>query len=466
MIEGPRELLSGWGRAAPSLATVVRPAVRADLERVVSEAAGSPSKRCVARGLGRAYGDAAQCAGGVVLDCRRLDAVLELDEEQALLRAEGGLSLDALLRLIVPMGYFVPVTPGTRHVTLGGAVASDIHGKNHHVDGSIGAHIEQLSLVTAVGPRRCGPVERPDEFAATCGGMGLTGVVAEATIRLLPIETSLMRVDTERARDLDACLSMLAGERGRYRYSVAWVDALASGGRLGRSLLTRGDHALVHDLPATARRRPLDYSARQLARVPVRPPCSLLTAASIAAFNELWYHKAPRRRLGELQTIPTFFHPLDAVGGWNVLYGPRGFTQYQFAVPFGAEHVVRSALERLRAARVASSLAVLKCFGPEGAGHLSFPMEGWTLALDLPLGSEKLPAILDGLDELVAEAGGRIYLSKDGRLRPELVRAMYPRLAEWETIRHRLDPDGIFSSDLARRLGLGGVRRHVAEGAA
>ncbi len=463
---GTRELLSGWGRAVPSVATVATPATMAELEGLVAEVSASRGVRCVARGLGRAYGDAAQSAGGVVLDCRRLDNVLELDESRCLLRAEAGVSLDALLRQLVPRGYFVPVTPGTRHVTLGGAVASDIHGKNHHVDGSIAAHVERLSMLTAAGPRCCGPGELPDEFAAACGGMGLTGVIAEATLRLLPIETSLMRVDTERAKDLDACLSMLSEERGRYRYSVAWVDALSSGRHLGRAVLTRGDHAGLDELPSLQRRRPLEYTARERLRVPVAPPFSFLTPLSVAAFNELWFRRAPRRRLGELRTIPSFFHPLDSVGCWNVLYGPRGFTQYQFVVPFAADHVVRAALERLSAARVASFLAVLKSFGPQGSGHLSFPMSGWTLALDLPLGSEQLPRILDDLDELVAEAGGRVYLSKDGRLRPQLLRAMYPRLPEWEAVRRRQDPNGIFSSDLSRRLGLTSARHEPLVGAA
>jgi decaprenylphospho-beta-D-ribofuranose 2-oxidase len=380
--------------------------------------------------------------------------VLDLDGAQGRLRVESGASFDALLKLLVPRGWFVPVTPGTRFVTVGGAIASDIHGKNHHVDGSLGAYVEQLSLATATGPIACGPSVHAEEFAATCGGMGLTGVITEATMRLLPIETSTMVVDTERAPDLDACMALLTEERGRYRYSVAWIDALASGGRLGRAVLTRGDHARLSDLPERRRANPLAYDPRQLFTVPVTPPLSLLNSTSVAAFNEMWFRKAPRRRLGQLESIATFFHPLDGVGRWNVLYGPNGFTQYQFVVPFGAEAALRTVLERLSAARVASFLAVLKCFGPAGSGHLSFPEEGWTLALDLPLGARGLAQLLDGLDTIVAEAGGRIYLAKDGRLRPELFGTMYPRAAEWSSICARLDPDGLFSSDLSRRLGL------------
>lgn len=450
-----RELLSGWGRTTPSLARVVRPRHRSEVESLIVGGGAALGGRRIARGLGRAYGDAAQCAGGVVVDCTGLDAVLELDEKDGRLRCEAGMSFDAILRLLVPRGYFVPVTPGTRLVTLGGAIASDVHGKNHHVDGSISAHVEELTLVAPAGTVACGPGMQQDFFDATCGGMGLTGVIVEATLRLLPIETSAMVVDTERAKDLDACMAMLADERGRFRYSVAWIDALASGAGLGRAVLTRGDHAKLVDLPESRRHDPLAYRPRQRFAVPLVPPVSLLNPLSIGAFNEMWYRKAPRRRTGHLEQMAGFFHPLDALGRWNVLYGPKGFTQYQFVVPFGAEEAVRTVLERLSAARVASFLAVLKCFGAAGPGHLSFPIAGWTLALDIPLGTSGLAELLDGLDSIVAEAGGRIYLSKDGRLAPEMYRSMYPRHGEWKSVRDRLDPGGLLSSDLARRLGLG-----------
>lgn len=446
-----RELVTGWGRAAPSAATVVRPRNRSEVADIMSDTA--PGRR-LARGLGRSYGDAAQCGGGVLIDCTGLDAVLEFDDTTGRLRAEGGASFDALLRLVVPRGYFLPVSPGTRFVTLGGAIASDIHGKNHHVDGSLASHVEQLTLVAPTGEIACSPGHNEDAFAATCGGMGLTGVVTEATLTLAPIETSLMVVDTHRARDLDACMSMLADEARRYRYSVAWIDALSSGTTLGRAVLTRGDHATLSDLPADARRSPLDYDPHQRLSVPMAPPLSCVNLATATAFNEMWYRKAPRQRVGQLQSIASYFHPLDAIGDWNVLYGRRGFTQYQFVVPFGAESAVRTVLERLSTARVASFLAVLKCFGPAGSGHLSFPAPGWTLALDIPLGSSGLAQLLDGLDLVIAEAAGRIYLAKDGRLRPELIHCMYPKLAEWASIRDRLDPAAVLSSDLGRRLGL------------
>jgi decaprenylphospho-beta-D-ribofuranose 2-oxidase len=442
-------MLHGWGGAAPSRAHVVRPG---SIDELTGLAAGPGAT--LARGLGRSYGDAAQCAGGTVIDCTGLDRILELDHDAGRVRVEAGCSLDALMRVIVPRGFFVPVTPGTRYVTVGGAIASDVHGKNHHREGTITAHTERLGLATPTGHLECSPDREPELFWATAGGMGLTGVITDATLRLLPIETSAIRVDTERLGDLDACMARMSETDASHRYSVAWIDSLARGRHLGRAVLSVGDHAALSDLDDRRRASPLEFDPRPRLAVPVTPPVSLLNSLTVAAFNEGWFRKAPRRREGELQTISAFFHPLDAVGRWNVLYGPRGFTQYQFVVPFGAERVVRTALERLSTARVASFLTVLKRFGDAGPGPLSFPRAGWTLALDLPLGTSGLPTLLDELDELVAEAGGRVYLAKDGRVRPEVLHAMYPRLAEWSAVRRRVDPTGVLDSDLAQRLGL------------
>lgn len=451
-------LLSGWGRAAPTAAMVLCPRSQSEVDQILSAPRRGARRHYLPRGLGRAYGDAAQCAGGYVLDCTGLTSVLGLDHDKATLRAEAGASFDRLVNLLLPHGFFLPVTPGTRYVTLGGAIASDIHGKNHHVDGSLARYVQRIRLATPAGPVVCGPGQHVDEFNATCGGMGLTGVVTEATIGLLRVETSSMVVDTQRAPDLDACLALLSEEGSQYRYSVAWVDGLASGRHLGRSVLTRGDHARTDQLPAGGRANPLRYRARQRLSVPFTPPVSLLNPMTVRAFNEMWYRKAPKRRRTELHSLSSFFYPLDALGRWNHLYGPRGFTQYQFAVPFGAERVLRAALEKMSRARVASFLAVLKRFGDQGDGPMSFPMPGWTLALDMALATPGLGAVLDEIDLMVAEAGGRVYLSKDGRLRPALVRAMYPRLDEWAMVRARLDPEASFSSDLARRLGLVGAK--------
>ena len=445
------ELLAGWGRACPSAARVVSPQTAEDVTAFLSE----PGPH-LPRGLGRSYGDAAQCAGGTVIDCTALDSIVELDHIESRVKVDAGCSLDSLLRVIVPQGFFVPVTPGTRYVTVGGAIASDVHGKNHHRDGTISAHVERLELATPTARLECGPEEEAELFWATAGGMGLTGVITDATLRLVPIETSRMLVDTERTADLDACMARMAETDAQHRYSVAWVDSLARGRQLGRSVITVGDHAGITDLPDNLRDDPLEFSPRQLLNVPVTPPISLLNPMTVAAFNEAWYRRAPRQRTGELQRLSTFFHPLDGIGNWNVLYGPRGFTQYQFVVPFGSESVVRRVLERLSSARMASFLAVLKRFGAAGKGYLSFPFTGWTFALDLPLGTAGLAVVLDELDEIVANAGGRVYLSKDGRVRPEILHAMYPRIGEWDEVRRSVDPQGVLVSDLSRRLRLTG----------
>ena len=450
-LTGAQTLLRGWGRTAPSRARVVEPRDEAEVD-AVAEAA--PRRGLVARGLGRSYGDAAQNAGGTVVLCTGLDRIHRLDLDRGVVTAGAGVSLDRLMRLLLPMGWFVPVTPGTRHVTVGGAIAADIHGKNHHRDGSVGAHVLSLRLRTPEATLTLSPDLRPDLFWATVGGMGLTGIVTEAELRLHPVTTSRIRMDTERARDLDDVMARMSSGDDSYRYSVAWIDCLARGRALGRSVLTRGDHAEVPELSGRARRHPLDFRPRTRLAAPPWVPPGLLNRLTVRAFNEVWFRRAPELERGRVVPLASFFHPLDGVERWNLLYGPAGFLQHQLVVPFGAEEVIRDALERLSAAGAASFLAVLKRFGAATPGPLSFPRPGWTLALDIPVGVPGLAGLLDRIDEAVAAAGGRVYLAKDSRLRPELVPVMYPRLDDWRALRGRLDPGGVLCSDLSRRLGL------------
>ncbi len=453
------EIISGWGRNPSSAARVVRPG-DADELAVATKAAGP--RGAVTRGLGRAYGDSAMNAGGLVVSSTGVSGLLELDHTRGTARVLAGTSLDSLLREIVPQGWFVPVTPGTRYITVGGAIAADIHGKDHHASGSFGLHVDSMVLALPDGTRRtltCG--DNPGEFWATCGGMGLTGTVVEATIRLHPIETSLLRVDTDRVPDLDTLLTLLSEGGRRHRYSVAWVDFLARGRSLGRSVLTQGDFARRDELPRSGRRgtrrrelEPLAYRTPPPVPAPRVVPGGVLNKGTILAFNELWYRVHPRRRRDELQSISRFFYPLDLVDGWNRMYGSRGFLQWQCQLPFGADDVLRHIVESLADHRAPSFLAVLKYFGAADPAPLTFAGPGWTLAIDVPTTDPTLGSLLDRLDDRVAEAGGRLYLAKDSRLRPELVPVMYPRLDEWRAVRDRLDPDRRLNSDLARRLDL------------
>jgi decaprenylphospho-beta-D-ribofuranose 2-oxidase len=414
-----------------------------------------PARGVLARGLGRSYNDAAQNAGGLVLDMTACDRLLDLDHAAGTVTCEAGVSLDTLIRWLLPAGWFVPVTPGTRAVTVGGAIAADIHGKNHHRDASISRHVRSLDLVGADGTeRRLTPADSPREFWATAGGMGLTGVVVRATLALIPVTSSLMRVDTRRCGDLDAVMAALEDSEGRHRYSVAWIDGLARGGRLGRGVVTGGEHACADELPADRRPAARAFSPRTLLRAPSPVPDGLLRPSTVGAFNAAYYAKAPRHRDGELQSLSWFFHPLDLVAGWNGLYGPYGLVQHQFVVPLEADATVREAVQRLSDARSPAFLAVLKRFGPATPGPLSFPRPGWTLAMDLPASMPGVRGLLDELDELVVAAGGAVYLAKDARVRPELIPAMYPRLEEFRDVRRALDPHGRFRSDLARRLSL------------
>jgi decaprenylphospho-beta-D-ribofuranose 2-oxidase len=445
-----RRELAGWGRTNPSVATIHPAGDDADLVALVTQA---DRRGVLARGLGRSYGDAAQNGGGLVVDMTSRNRVLSVDTDTLLVALEGGVSLDQLMRLLLPMGLFVPVSPGTRQVTVGGAIAADIHGKNHHVDGSFGRHVVAMDLLCADGSIRTLTPES-ELFWATVGGMGLTGLVLRATVRMKRVESAYCLVDTERCPNLDDLMQRMAEGDHRYTYSVAWIDCLAHGSSLGRSVLTRGWSAKVDQLPARLRDHALDFRPKQLAVAPPVFPSGLLNRASVAAFNEAWYRKAPQERRGEIQSIAAFFHPLDGVAQWNRIYGPKGFLQYQFVVPFGAEDTLRRCIEMLSDTGQASFLAVLKRFGESSPGHLSFPTPGWTLALDVPIGAAVLGGLLDRLDEEVLAAGGREYLAKDSRLPASAMARMYPRLDEWRGVRRAADPNGVFTSDLARRLGL------------
>jgi decaprenylphospho-beta-D-ribofuranose 2-oxidase len=419
---------------------------------------GSGPRGIIARGLGRSYGAAAQNAGGNVIeitaegDPNGIDAFL--DSATGELDVASSVSLDSILRMSVPRGWFVPVTPGTRFVTVGGAIASDVHGKNHHFDGSFGQHVSSITLMLATGEIvEMTPQSHPEWFWATVGGMGLTGIILRAKVRMLRIESSRVRVETERLVNFDAvCEAMSSdGADNDYRYSVCWIDLLATGSSMGRGVLTRGEHASVADVKDDD---VLAYDPRLKVPAPGWVPNGLLNKWSIKAFNEVWYRKAPATRHVSIESIPQFFHPLDGVHQWNRLYGKQGFIQYQFIVPLDRIDVLRAVIETFSSAGVASFLAVLKRMGAQNLAPMSFPTEGWTLTLDMAAGIKGLPELLAKVDNMVLDAGGRHYLAKDSHVSPTAVRRGYPRLDEWMQTRDSMDPNGLWRSDLARRLGL------------
>jgi decaprenylphospho-beta-D-ribofuranose 2-oxidase len=437
---GPKgTVVRGWGGGPGAKVSLVRPDGVAALRTAVEHAAGG----AIARGKGRSYGDAAQLSGGLVLDTTRLWQ-LELDSEHGVVTAHAGATIGDLLDALVPAGWMVPVVPGTQHVTVGGAIASDIHGKNHGVAGTFGRHVESISLLTSTTELIELLPGSPDRvFEATLGGMGLTGVIVSARIRLRAVGGPLVSVDTDRVDSLDAALAALATPGGAHR--VAWLDLLSR--RLARGIVTRAEHTDASRLDA-------DPTVRARATVPRLWPEGLLRPPAIGAFNALRYRTAPRHEHGRLESIGRHLFPLDSLDAWPRLYGPPGLLQYQFAVPAGSERVLEVVIERLRRAHVPCYLATLKDFGAANDAPLSFPLEGWTLALDLPRAAPGIGPLLDGFDQLVAEVGGRVYLTKDARLRPEALRAMYPRLDEWRSARNLADPARRWRSDLARRTGL------------
>ncbi len=446
-IEYTNQVLTGWGRTAPSRSLVGAPMDRGRLQELVASA---PSRGVLGRGAGRSYGDAAQNRDGYVVMPVTWPQI-ELDAAAATVRASASASFTDLLAAVVPHGLTLPVLPGTRHVTIGGAVAADVHGKNQRRDGSIAAWVEEIELLDGSGNlRRLTPGGDPGAFGATVGGMGLTGVILAVQLRLLPVRSALMEVTSRRLADLDALLDAL--DAARSRYSVAWIDTTAAGRSLGRGILDVGDHLARPD----PLREPdgLAYRPQRARRAPAVPFCPV-TPWSARGFNSLWFRKAPQEHSG-VADLPGYFHRLDAVEGWNRAVGPRGLVQYQFAVPEGGEKVITRALETVQRHRCAPFLGTLKRFGPASEGPLSFPLPGWSLAIDMPAGNPGLAPALDDLDREVAGAGGRVYLAKDARLRRAAFAAMYPESASWRAARDRLDPRGVFQSDLGRRLGLCG----------
>ena len=451
--------LTGWGRTAPSVAEVLTTPdpeeIVAAVVRAADQAADGHSRGVIARGLGRSYGDNAQNGGGLVLDMTALNRIHSIDAATRIVDVDGGVSLDRLMKAALPCGLWVPVLPGTRQVTVGGAIACDIHGKNHHSAGSFGNHVRSIDLLTADGAIRTVTPDGPesDLFWATIGGNGLTGIIMRASIEMTPTETAYFIADGDVTRSLDETIAFHSdGSENNYTYSSAWFDAISPPPKLGRAAISRGSLARLDQLPEKLQRNPLKFDAPQLLTFPDLFPNGLANKYTFGPIGELWYRKSGTYR-NKVQNLTQFYHPLDMFGEWNRAYGPAGFLQYQFVVPIEAVEEFKAIIIDIQASGHYTFLNVFKLFGPGNQAPLSFPIPGWNVCVDFPIKSG-LSEFVSDLDRRVLQFGGRLYTAKDSRTSAETFHAMYPRIDEWIAVRRRVDPHGVFASDMARRLEL------------
>lgn len=406
------------------------------------------STHFIPRGNGRCYGDASLSTE--TINTLKYDKVLLFDTTNGILECQSGLTLDKILEFIVPKGWFLPVTPGTKFITVGGAVGSDVHGKNHHIDGSFSNHIVEMELILADGSTTvCSPEKNTELFEATCGGMGLTGLITRVKFRLKKIETSYIKQKQIKAKNLDEVIRLF-DEYNHYTYSVAWIDCLKKGDEFGRSILILGEHAKVDELPGKYKSDPLKLPAKKSIPFPINLPSWVLNSFTVKLFNFLYYGKNFKKEINNVVSYEPFFYPLDAILNWNRGYGKKGFVQYQFVLPLQAKQGLIEILNRISDEGLGSFLAVLKVFGKQDS-LISFPTEGYTLALDFPV-RNGLFEFLDELDKIVLNYGGRLYMSKDARMKPEVLSAGYPRLDEFRQIVNKYNPKGKIRSTQSDRL--------------
>ncbi|MET4047224.1 decaprenylphosphoryl-beta-D-ribose oxidase [Rhodococcus sp. 1163] len=454
--------LSGWGRTSPSTGEVLSTSdlelIASAVKQVAEQNDSKPShlrRGVIARGLGRSYGDNAQNSGGLVIDMTALNGIHSIDAGTRIVDVDGGVSLDQLMRAALPFGLWVPVLPGTRQVTIGGAIGTDIHGKNHHSAGSFGNHVRSMELLTADGEiRHLTPSGKNAKlFWATVGGNGLTGIILRATIEMTPTETAYFIADGDVTRNLDETIALHSdGSENNYDYSSAWFDAIAAPPKLGRAAVSRGSLARLDQLPEKLQKDPLRFNAKPLLTFPDVFPNGLANKFTLGAVGQAWYLKAGNYR-NKVQNLTAFYHPLDMFGEWNRAYGSNGFLQYQFVVPPEAVDEFKKIIVDIQKSGHYSFLNVFKLFGPGNKAPLSFPIPGWNICVDFPI-KAGLGEFVRELDKRVLEFGGRLYTAKDSRTSAETFHAMYPRIDEWIKVRRSVDPTGVFASDMARRLEL------------
>jgi decaprenylphospho-beta-D-ribofuranose 2-oxidase len=454
--------LTGFGRTAPSVAQVLSTPDVELIARAVREANDPDSSSApflrrgvLARGLGRSYGDQACNGGGLVIDMTVLNNIHSVSADSAVADVDAGVSLDQLMKAALPFGLWVPVLPGTRQVTIGGAIASDIHGKNHHSAGSFGNHVLSMDLLMADGEVRTLTPDGPEDelFWATVGGNGLTGIVVRARIAMTRTETAYFIADGIATKDLDETVAVHQdGSEDNYTYSSAWFDLISPPPKLGRAAVSRGSLAQLDQLPAKLAKEPLKFTAPQLPAVPNVFPVSFMNKLSLSMIGEAFYRMSGNYQ-GKVVNLTQFYHMLDVTTGWQYAYGPAGFAQHQFLVPPDALDEFKAIIGWIQTRGHYSALNVFKLFGPGNRAPLSFPMAGWNVAMDFP-NKAGVNEFLNELDDRVMEFGGRVYTAKDSRVSADRFHQMYPLIDEWIAVRRKADPNGVFASDMARRLEL------------
>jgi decaprenylphospho-beta-D-ribofuranose 2-oxidase len=433
----PLKTVTNWGNFPSIRANVTESSDIAEIKEFVAQ-----QESLIARGNGRCYGDSSLNEN--IFSTLKLNKFLSFDKNEGTLECESGVLLSEILDVVVPAGFFLPVTPGTKFITLGGAIAADVHGKNHHREGSFADHVVHLDLLTADGMIvRCSPVENADLFWQTCGGMGLTGIILRARFRLKAIETAYLRQVSHRVPDIEKVMRLFE-ESGDRTYSVAWLDCFGGKRHIGRSILRLGEHIPLSDLPANLRKRPLRLAPKNGHKnVPFYFPAFSINYMSVKTFNFLYYYSQLSQRVEHVEHFDWYFFPLDGIHHWNRVYGRRGFVQYQFVLPIANSYgALIKILEKIQHSGQGSPLAVLKLFGKQNPNAvMSFPMEGYTLALDFKVSPEVF-RLLDELDEIVLENGGRLYLAKDARMSAEVFHRSYANIV----------PSGAFRSEQSARL--------------